>query len=129
MVCMCHSLFNHSPMKDILVISSFWLLQINQYLYTEYLYITLYSVMNICVRSLCECKFSVLCHKCWGMQLLEHMANVYFLKKLPNYFLRGWKFLPEVVRDLSFSVCSPAFGIITIFYFICSNRYVVILWF
>jgi hypothetical protein len=71
---------------------------------------------------------SFLWNKCWGVQLLGHVACLVFsvFKKLPSCFaecLQHWTVLPAMCLWPSFSASTPAFGIFTTFNFSHSDRY------
>ena len=69
--------------------------------------------------------FSFLWDKCPGVRLLCYMVSVclnLILKKLHNCFSY---YLPTSDEEFSFSISLPIFSIVTIFYFDCSDRRIV----
>lgn len=115
-------------------------------------YLTIHSLKDTCVfsiigllwikqlwtfrfRFLCKCKFSFLCNKCPGVQMLGHVVTAYlvfliFLEKLLHCFLEWLKmftFFLATCEWSGFSEPSPTFDIVILFYFSQADRCVVIL--
>ena len=116
---MYHSLFNHSSTEEHLCY--FWdLAVINK------------ATIKFHVQDLCEHKFSFLCSKFPGIQLLYHMVvSCLCFKKPPDCFtewLYQFTFSPAMYAWFSSSEFSRAFGFLSVSYFSHFDRCVVMVY-